>query len=225
MLGTIVNTLAVIAGSVVGLVFHARLPKRITAIAFQAIGLFTLFIGVKMAWGTTNLLILIFSVVVGAIIGESLRLEDRLTVAADWLKARLGTKSSTFAEGLVTAFLLFCTGSMTILGTIQEGLGMGPDLLLAKSLLDGFSSVALASALGAGVLFSAVPLFALQTTLTLSAGAIQNLVSETIIAETSAVGGLMLMGLGISLLEIKRIRVVSMLPGLVVALLLAGVFA
>ena len=237
MIGTIVNTIAVIIGSAVGLVFHSRLPKRVVAIVFQAIGLFTLFIGIRMAWDTSNLLILIFSVVIGAIMGEALRLEQRLNGLVDRFKPRIGAdsgnfadsgsfaESSSFGEGLITAFLLFCTGSMTILGTMQEGMGLGPDLLLAKSLLDGFASVALASALGMGVLFSAAPLFFLQATLTLSAGTIEGAMSEAMISEMTAVGGLLLMGLGITLLEIKRIKVVNMLPGLVVALILAGLFA
>ena len=224
MLGTIVNTLAVIAGSAVGLVFHARLPKRITAMVFQAIGLFTLFIGVKMAWETTSLLILIFSAVIGGILGEALRLEERLNGLADRVRRRLGSESHTFGQAWITATLLFCTGSMTILGSIEEGLGNPPNLLLAKSVLDGFASVALSAALGVGVLLAALSVLAIQGSLTLLAATIQPWVSAPMIAEMTAVGGLMLMGLGLTLLEIKPIKVVSLLPGLLVAPLLALLF-
>ncbi len=221
MIGTLVNTGAVIAGSVAGLLIHKRFPERITKIAFQGIGLFTLFIGVKMAMESRNLMILVFSILIGAILGEALRLQERTERMGEWLKSRIRSDNEKFTDGLVTAFLLFCMGSMTVLGAIEEGLGGKPDLLLAKSVLDGFSSVALAASLGVGVLFSAIPLLLYQGGLTLIAGSLSDVLSQAIIHEVTGVGGLMLLGLGISILEIRRIQVMNMLPGLVVAALLA----
>ena len=244
-LGTLINVGAVIAGSLVGLFFHARLPKRFTTVAFHGIGLFTFFIGFTMASKTKSLLVLVFSIVLGAITGELLDIDRLLNRFGDWLrrriegtrihhqdtKARRGEKPDTtvpepsrFAEGLVTAFLLFCMGSMTVLGAIEEGLGGRPNLLVAKSVLDGFASLALASSLGIGVLFSVIPLLIYQGGLTLLAGSLHAVMSDVVVNEVSAAGGLILIGLGITILEIKQLKVLNMLPALVFAGVLAAVF-
>jgi len=238
-LGTLINVGAVIAGSLVGLFFHARLPKRLTTVAFQGIGLFTLFIGFTMAAKTKSLLVLVFSIVLGAITGELLDIDRLLNGFGEWLR-RLERKDShhkdtkaqsgetpdrsRFAEGLVTAFLLFCMGSMTVLGAIEEGLGGRSNLLAAKSVLDGFASLALASSLGIGVLFSVIPLLIYQGGLTLLAGSLQAVLSDVVVNEVSAAGGLILIGLGITILDIKQLKVLNMLPALVFAGVLAAVF-
>ena len=224
MLGTIVNVATVLAGSTLGLLFHRRLPEKITGIVFQGIGLFTLFLGFSMASKTSNFLIMIFSIVIGSIIGELLSLDSVLDKFSDRLKNRIGSKNDKFSEGLIAAFLLFCMGSMTILGAFEEGLGNSPNLLYAKSLLDGFSSIALSAGLGIGVMFSAIPLLIYQGGLTLFAGWLGKFFSDIVINEMSAVGGLMLIGLGISILEIKSIKVINMTPGLLVAIILAIIF-
>jgi uncharacterized protein len=223
-LGTLINVGAVIAGSLVGLFFHARLPKRFTTVAFQGIGLFTLFIGFTMAAKTKSLLVLVFSIVLGAITGELLDIDRLLNRLGEWLKVRLKLGNERFAEGLVTAFLLFCMGSMTVLGAIEEGMGGRPNLLAAKSVLDGFASLALASSLGIGVLFSVVPLLIYQVGLTLLAGSFHAVLSDVVVNEISAAGGLILIGLGITILEIKQLKVLNMLPALVFAGVLAAVF-
>lgn len=224
MLGTLVNTAAVIAGSLVGILIHAHLPDRLTRIAFQGIGLFTLFIGAKMAWETQSLLILIFSMVIGSIIGELIDLDKHLGNLSEKLKAKLKSKNEKFTEGLITAFLLWCMGSMTIIGAMEEGFGDPPNLLLAKSVLDGFSSVALAASMGIGVMFAAIPLLIYQGGLTLLASSLRDVMADPVIAEMTAVGGLLLIGLGINILEIKKLKILNMLPALVVAIVLALVF-
>ena len=224
MLGTLVNVGAVIAGSLLGLVIHKRMPEKITKLVFQAIGLFTLFLGFTMASKTSNYLIMIFSLVIGSIIGELLNIEKQINRLSDWLKNKSGSSNAKFSEGFLTSFLLFCMGSMTILGAIEEGMGGNPDLLLAKSVLDGFSSIALAAAMGIGVLFSAIPLLIYQGGLTLFAGYLQDYLTTPMINELSAVGGIILIGLGINILEIKKIRVINMIPALLVAVLLAWWF-
>ncbi len=221
MLGTIVNTGTVVGGALIGVLIHSRMPERITRTTFQGIGLFTLYIGFTMAAKTGNVLIMVFSIVLGAIFGELLNLEARMEKVSEWGKRKVGSKNDKFTEGFVTAFMLFCMGSMTILGSIEEGLGGEPTLLLAKSFLDGFGAVALASSLGIGVLFSAVPLLIYQGGLTLLAGLVQGWLTEPIINEVSAVGGLMLIGLGITILEIKKMKILNLLP----ALIFAGIFA
>jgi len=221
MTGTLVNALAVVVGSIVGLLIHSRFPPRITRIAFQGIGLFTLFIGMQMALKTQDLLIMIFSILIGAVAGELLGLEKGIVRMSDWLKTKVHSRNEKFTEGLVTAFLLFCMGSMTILGAIEEGMSGKPDLLLAKSVLDGFSCIALSASLGAGVLFAVVPLLIYQGGLTLLAGQLGTVLSPPVVNEITATGGLLLIGLGINILEIRKIQVLNMIP----ALLVAGVLA
>jgi len=224
MLGTLVNIGAVLVGSTIGMLFHRRLPDKIIKIVFQGIGLFTLFLGFSMATKTANFLIMIFSIVLGSIIGQLLSLDEAFDKFSNRLKRRIGSQNDKFSEGLITAFLLFCMGSMTILGAFEEGLGNPPNLLYAKSLLDGFSSIALSAGLGIGVPFSTIPLLIYQGGLTLFAGWLGEFFRESVINEMSAVGGLMLIGLGINILEIKALKVINMLPGLVVAVILAYIF-
>ncbi|MDD5060961.1 MAG: DUF554 domain-containing protein [Candidatus Marinimicrobia bacterium] len=224
MLGTLVNVGTVMLGSSLGLLLHTRLPRKLIVIVFQVIGLFTLFLGFSMALKTANFLIMIFSGAIGAVIGELCQIERGINRLGENIKRRLKSDNDKFAEGLVTAFLLFCMGSMTILGAFEEGLGGKPNLLLAKSLLDGFSSMALAAGLGVGVLLAVVPLLIYQGGLTLLAGLLGDVLTTPIVNEMTAVGGLLLIGLGLTILEIKIVKVVNMLPSLVVAIILAGIF-
>lgn len=225
MLGTIINTIAVITGSVIGLIIHSRMPRRITERVFQAIGLFTIFLGIHMATKTDNFLIMIFSMVIGTILGEWIDIDKAFNRFSEWLKKRLKTKNtSTFSEGFVTAFLLFCMGSLTILGAFEEGLGDEPNLLMAKSVLDGFSSIALAASLGIGVLFSAIPLLLYQGGLTLFASSLADYLTDPVINELTAVGGLLLLGLGLNILKIAKLKILNMIPALVIAVVLALIF-
>ncbi len=223
-IGTIVNFFAVIAGSILGILIHSKLPDKIIKTTFQGIGLFTLFIGIQMGLKSSNLLILIFSIILGSITGELLKIEERLESLSKKLKRKIKSKNDRFTEGLITSFLLFCMGSMSILGCIQEGIGGSPDLLLAKSALDGFSSIALASSMGSGVLFSSIPLLIYQGSLTLFASYLKQILSPQIINELTAVGGLLLIGLGINLLEIKKIKILNMLPALLYSLFILFIF-
>ncbi len=221
MIGTLVNVGTVIIGSTLGLVIRSRLPEKYTRIMFQVFGLFTIFLGIKMALETNNIMVMIFSLLIGSLLGTWWKLEENMHRFGDYLKKKVRSNNERFAEGLVTAFLVFCMGSMTVLGAVEEGLGNRPNLLLTKSLMDGFSSMALASALGAGVLFSAVPLLVYQGGLTLFAGYISDTLSPDIVAELSAVGGILLIGLGFTLMDVKKVKVMNMLPALVVVIFLA----
>lgn len=224
MLGTLINAGSVILGSIIGLIIHSRLPKNITTRVFQGIGLFTLFLGINMATETSNFLIMIFSIVLGSIIGELIDIDKLVNRFSEWLKQKVKSKNDKFSDGFITAFLLFCMGSLTILGAFEEGLGGRPNLLLAKSVLDGFSSIALSASLGIGVLFSVIPLLIYQAGLTLFAVSLQNFLTEIIIKELTAVGGLLLIGLGINILEIKKLKILNMLPSLVIVVILAYLF-
>ncbi|MGC9314945.1 MAG: DUF554 domain-containing protein [bacterium] len=221
MLGTLVNTAAVVLGSSIGLLLKSRFPDRIRSAVFRGIGIFSLAIGISMAIETRSFLIMILSVVLGAITGEYLDIDRWLSGLSEKLKSKLGSSEKRFTEGLMTAFLLFCTGSMTIIGGIQEGMTGDVSLYCIKSLMDGVSSIALASAMGIGVLFSALPLFILQGGITLSARLFGEVVPPEVITEISAVGGLLIVGLGIEILELRRMEIANYLP----ALVYAGVFA
>jgi uncharacterized membrane protein YqgA involved in biofilm formation len=216
MLGTLINTAAVILGSLVGLSLHRGLPERIKRITFQGVGLVTLFIGVQMALQTRNLVVLFTSILIGAIIGGVIDVQRHLERFGNFLKAKSGSTDERFTDGMLTAFLIFCVGPMTILGSVQDGLNGDPSILIAKSILDGFVSVSLASTLGVGVLFSAVPLFLFQGATTLMAAYSRTFFTEILIRELSAVGGILLLGLGIKMLEIKDIDVANLLPSLIV---------
>jgi hypothetical protein len=223
MIGTIVNIGTIILGGTLGIVIHAKLPDRITKIVFQGIGLFTIALGLQMAIKTNNFTIMIFSIVIGAIIGELIDIDSWISRFSEYVKSKIKIKDNRFSEGLITAFLLFCMGSMTIVGAIEEGLGGSPNLLMAKSVLDGFSSIILSSAYGIGVIFSVIPLLIYQGGLTLLAGLIHNIFSEVVVNEMSAIGGLLLIGLGIDILGIKKMKIINMIPSLVIVVILAWI--
>ena len=220
MLGTIINVATIIIGSSIGLLLRSKLSSRITEIVFQGIGIFTIFLGIVMAMKSNEFLIIIISIVAGSILGELLNIEKCFDKLSLKLKVKLKSTNTKFSEGLVTAFLLFCMGSMTILGAIEEGLGSKPNLLLTKSIMDGFSSIALSSALGIGVLFSVIPLLIYQGGLTLLTEFFGNYFNDIYINNLSSVGGLLLIGMGIRILEIKKIRVLNMLPALLLVLIM-----
>lgn len=224
MIGTFVNVATVVAGSLIGILFKSRLPERFIKIFFQVIGLFTLYLGFSMTLKSTHVLQMIFSLIIGAVIGESLHLDRGLEKLADNMKKHFKSKNERFSDGLLTAFLLYCMGSLTILGAIQEGMTGDAHLLFIKSLMDGVSSIALASGLGIGVLFSAVPLLIYQGGITLLAMWFGNFFPAIMITELSAVGGILLLGLGIDILGIKKINVINMLPALVVIVVLIWLF-
>ncbi len=222
--GTIVNVSTIILGSIIGILFRSKLPERFIKIVFQGIGLFTLVLGVSMALKSSHLLVMVFSLIIGGIIGELIRLETRIENLANQLKSKFKFGNDRFSEGMVTAFLLYCMGSMTILGAIEEGLGNGFDLLLTKSIMDGFASIALASAFGAGVAFSVVPLLIYQGGLTILSAFLGDYFSEVITTDLTAVGGMLLVGLGINILEIKKIKVLNLLPAILAAIALSWLY-
>ena len=220
MLGTIVNVITVLIGGTLGMLLNKKLPERFVRIFFQVIGLFTLALGLMMAIKTTHMLHIVVALITGALVGEGLHLQRRMEKLGDFVKARLRIGNAKFTEGILTAFLLFCIGPLTIVGAIDEGIGKGSEPLLIKALMDGISSIALASGLGIGVIFSVIPLFLFQGGITILAMLFGSFFPEIYAIELSAVGGILLIGLGINLLEIKKISVMNMLPALVMIILL-----
>ena len=207
------------------MLLNKSLHDRYKTIYFQAVGLFTLAIGISMVYNMQHILIVVGSLAIGSLLGEWMNLEKGAERVSLYLKTKFRIGNDCFSEGLITAFLLYCIGSMTILGAIQEGTGGSSDLLLTKSLMDGFSSILLASAFGVGVIASAIPLLIFQGGLTLLAMYASSFFSPQIIQGLTSVGGILLIGLGINILEIKKLRIMNMLPALLVVILLLYLFA
>jgi hypothetical protein len=223
-LGTLVNTATVLAGSTLGLLLRERFPKKIQAIIFQAVGLATLVLGMDMALGSDNFLILIFSLILGGILGELADLEGRMELLGEALKRRIGSEDARFTEGLITAFLIFCIGSMTFVGALNEGLTGDRTLIMTKAILDGFTSIALASVYGLGVLFSALPLLLVQGGISLLAARFQGFFTPVLINQLTAVGGVLILGIGINLLGLREIKTTNLLPALAVVVVLTLIF-
>ena len=210
--GTLINVLSVVTGSIIGILIGRRIPRRIHDGVFQALGLFTAVLGVSMAIKGQMLLIIVFSLLIGTVVGEMFSIEKRMEDFSGSLTGFFKIKNPKILEGMITAFLLYCMGSMTIVGAIDEGLGNGSEVLYAKSMMDGFSSIALASVFGFGVILSVIPLLLFQGSITLLAFLMGDIMVSEIITELTAVSGILLVGLGINILDIKKIRVMNMLP-------------
>lgn len=215
---------AVAAGALIGVSVGKRMSQKLQEIVFQALGLVVGAIGISMALESTNLLISVVSIVLGAVTGHALGIEKSLNLFADKVRGKIRIGGERFTEGFVGATLLYCVGSMAVLGSFEDGLGEFPTLLCTKSVIDGVSAIALAAVSGIGVMFSIFPVMIYQGALTLCAEWLSPIMSEVMIAEMTAVGGLMLMGISLSLLRIKEVRTADMLPALIYAPLLAWLF-
>jgi hypothetical protein len=226
--GTIINFVAVIVGSLIGLSVGNRIPEKTRQTLVSALGLFTLAYGVFIFSKTQNMLIPLFSLVLGTIIGELLKIEEGLTGLGEGIQKKLAKwnpnltgESQKFVTGFVSASLLFCIGPMAILGAIQDGVSGDYQMLAIKSLLDGIASIAFASTLGVGVMFSAVVVLVYQGAISLLAGLLGQGFGDAVVAEMTATGGVILVGIAISnLLQIRKIRTGSFLPALFLAVLI-----
>ena len=239
-IGTLINVVTVLVGGTLGTFLGGRLPERIRETIMHGLGLMTLVIGIQLSLKTEDILIVLGSLLLGGIAGEWLRIEDRLDQLGRWLERRMaGNKgrstgdqsqegaervspvsartSSRFSRAFLTASLVFCVGPMTILGSIQDGLTGDYTLLAVKATLDGFAGLAFASSLGPGVIFAALTVLIYQGALTLGAGWASVLLTDPMIAEMTATGGVLMLALGLGLLEIKQIRAGNLLPAVVVA--------
>ena len=224
MWGTLVNAASIIVGGFIGTVFHRTLPQRYQAIIFQGMGLFVVVLGISMSIKMEHILLSVFSLLLGGLIGELLRIDKQINSFGEWLKRSLKFKSEKFTSGFVSASFIYCAGAMAVLGAIEEGTGNYPTILLTKSAMDGFSSVAFAAVLGIGVIFSAVSVAIYQGIITLITFLFAGTLHIAIVNELSAVGGILIVGLGINMLEMKEIKVVNMLPALVLIIVLMLIF-
>lgn len=232
MTGTFINVAAVLLGGLLGLLLGARVPERLKATIVAGMGLFTAAIGLQMFLKTGNAIIVLGALLIGALLGEWWGIEDALQSLGQKLEQRFGGNaeepdaSSRFVRGFLTTSLLFCVGPLTILGSIQDGLTGDFSLLAVKSVLDGFGALAFASTLGVGVLFSSLIVLLYQGALTLLAAQLSAVITESMMNEMTAAGGLILIGLALSsLLEIKKIRTGNFLPALAVAPLIVWIIS
>jgi len=215
LVGTLINAGTIVIASIAGILVGSRIKDEVRKALMNVLGLPVLLIGISMGLKTENVLIPTLSIVAGTIAGELIGIERWLENLGDRVERRFGR--GKFSEGFVGATLLYCVGPMAILGPIQEGLSGDISVLLAKSMLDGVASIALASALGIGVAFSSISVLLYQGFFAILASELSRVVTESMINELTATGGLLIMGIGINLLELKKLRVGNMLPALVIA--------
>lgn len=226
MLGTMINSGAILAGSIVGVCVGSRLPDKMRTTVLQGLGLVVMLIGIQMSLQTQNILVVLGALLTGGIAGEALRINDGLESLGRFLQSALARhRNGTFGEGFVTASLIFCVGPMAVLGSIQDGLVGDYRLLTVKAMLDGFASIAFAASLGWGVAFSVLSILFYQGSITFCASTLSRFLTDPMIGEMTATGGLIIVGIGLKLLEIKEIRLASFLPALLIAPLLMAVLS
>lgn len=226
--GTIINGISIIIGSILGM-FLTKIHERYKETIMQGIGIMVMIIGLQMAFETDSVIIVLLSVMAGAIIGEFLRLEALLDRVGYWIASKIRNKdeSTNVAQGFVTASLIFVVGAMSILGSLDSGLRGDHELLLLKSILDGFIAFVLATTLGLGVVFSVVPVVLFQGTITLLATRIESLLPDAmfdaLLIEVTAVGGLLIVAIGLNILKITKIRVTNLLPSILMVILFVAI--
>jgi uncharacterized protein len=214
-MGTIINAIAILVGGTLGLLFRKRLPERITQTTLQILGLFTLVVGLSMATQGRELILVLVSLAAGAILGEWINIEDRLEGLGVWLEKKLTITEGSPGKGFIYASLLFCVGSMAIVGSITDGLKGDPSILVTKAMMDGIISIPFAAGMGIGVLGSSAPVLLYQGSLTLLAWKLQSIFTSEMIRELTSVGGIIVMGIGINILGLQKIRVGNWIPALV----------
>ncbi|ACL71095.1 DUF554 domain-containing protein [Halothermothrix orenii] len=225
MMGTVINVVAIITGSVIGLLIKGKLPDKIQKTVMDGLGLAVILIGLQMALETKNILIVIFSLVIGGVTGGVINLEEGLNKLAVSLEKKYAKSGDgLFVQGFIQASLVFCVGPIAIMGAIQDGINGDPTILINKAILDGISSIAFSATFGLGVIFSAVAVLIYQGGITLLATWAQGFLVSTIITEMTATGGLIILAIGLNILKITDIKVGNLLPSILVAILLARIF-
>lgn len=218
MLGTLVNCVAIICGSFAGMLFKNGVPEKYNQTLMQAMGLAVILVGIKSALGCDELLIIIISLAIGSVLGELIGIESYLEKAGKFLERKLSKNSSGFSAGFVTASLMYCVGSMAIVGALESGLTGNHEILFAKACIDGIVGIILTSSLGIGVMFAAVPVLVYQGGITLMAGVLKPLLIPAVVSQMSATGGLLILALGLNMLREKKIKVGNMLPAVFIPL-------
>lgn len=220
LLGAIANAGAILVGGTIGAIAKKGIPQRFGDLIISALGLFTFVLGVQFAMKSTNFLVVVFSLILGAFIGEGINIEDKLDKFGNFVQSKLNGFGGSFSEGFVTSSLLFCVGSMAIMGSLESGLSNNHTILLTKSTMDGIISIIFASTMGIGVAAAFLPVLIYQGGLTLLASVVAGFLSEAVITEMTATGGILLMGLCLSILNVKKIKVGNLLPAIFIPIIL-----
>jgi len=214
LLGSVVNAAAVAVGALAGRFIFKNVPERFSEIAIKGISVAVIYIGIKGALQNENILLLIISIAIGSIIGELVNIDKGLNRFGTFIEAKFSAEGGTFAKGFVSSTMLFCIGAMAIVGSLESGLANNHETLFAKSVIDGFVAIILASRYGIGVLFSAFSIFIYQGTLTIGASLVSAWLTDTIIMEMSATGGILIAIIGFNMIGIKEIKVANMIPAI-----------
>jgi len=221
VVGTTVNAAAIIIGASVGLLFKKGIPDRVRLTITHGVGLAVLLIGLQMSMQTQQILVVVISLVLGGLTGELLNIEGGLNRLGKWLELKIGSGTGEVGRAFVTASLIYCIGAMAVMGSIEDGLNNNPRILFTKAALDGISSVVLTSTMGIGVAFSAIPVFVYQGAITLLAGLVKGVLSPAVMAEMTATGGLLIIGIALNIMNIIEIKVGNLLPSIFFAVPIA----
>lgn len=219
LLGTIVNSLAIIVGSLIGYFFKNVIPEKLSDSLLKASALAVIAVGIKLSLQGENLSLMIISVILGTFIGELLNIEDKLDNLGLWVESKIKNKKSNITQGFVTCTLVYCVGSMAIVGSIQSGLTGNHEILFSKAVLDGIISITMTVSMGIGVMLSSVSVFIYQGTITLLAQFLQSFLNDVVVREMTSVGGVLIMAIGLNFLEIKRVKVGNMIPAVFLPIL------
>jgi uncharacterized protein len=219
MLGTIVNFLAIVGGALIGLFLKGGIPEKISNTVMQAISLCILYIGISGAFKVENMLVVIICMSIGAVVGEFIDIDNMLKRLGDWLQSKFKNSESKISEGFVSASLIYCVGAMAIVGSLESGLQGKHDILISKSIIDGVSAIIFSSTLGIGVMFSGVSVLIYQGLITICASFLSPVLLPAVIANMTACGSLIIIGLGLNILGVTKIKVANLLPAIFLPIL------
>ncbi len=219
MIGTIANALAIIAGGIIGLLFKNVIPEKISEALLKTTGLAVIGIGINLMLAGENFTLLIISMVIGTIIGEGIDIEGKLDKFGTFVESKMKNKESNIALGFVTCTLVYCVGSMAIVGSIQSGLTGNHEILFSKAVLDGITAVTFAATMGAGVVLSGISVLLYQGTITILASLMQSLLSPVVVSEMTSIGGVIIMGIGLNFLLANRIKAGNLLPSIFIPII------
>lgn len=224
MLGTIVNSLAIVVGGLIGFFFKNIIPEKLSDSLLKASAMAVIAVGIKLSLVGEDLTLLIVALIIGTLIGELVNIEGKLDNLGAFVESKFKNKESNITQGFVSCTLVYCVGSMAIVGSIQSGLTGNHEILFSKAVLDGIISISMAVSMGIGVVFSSISVFLYQGSITILAQFLQSVLSDVVVGEMTAIGGVMIMAIGLNFLEIKRIKVGNMIPAVFIPIIYFMIF-
>lgn len=224
MLGTIVNSLAIVVGGLIGFFFKNIIPPKLSDSLLKASAMAVIAVGIKLSLVGEDLTLMIVAIILGTLIGELIDIEGRLDNLGAMVESKFKNKESNITQGFVSCTLVYCVGSMAIVGSIQSGLTGNHEILFSKAVLDGIISITMAVSMGIGVVFSSISVFLYQGSITILAQFLQSVLSDAVVSEMTSIGGVMIMAIGLNFLEIKRIKVGNMIPAVFIPIIYFMIF-